>query len=125
MNKQSSFEEAEASVMAFLAARGWEKQPPRSLATSIVLEAAELLEHYQWQSTPVGDKDELSSELADILIYVLHFAHLQKIDLPAAIEKKLERQGKKYPVKAFENTSKKDFSKEWIKLKTKYKKKGL
>jgi dCTP diphosphatase len=63
-------------------------QTPRNLATSIAIEAAELLECFQWSDT--GGKEELTSELADVLIYALRFAQVTGIDPLDAIRSKLE-----------------------------------
>jgi NTP pyrophosphatase (non-canonical NTP hydrolase) len=62
---------------------------PRNLAISLSLEAAEILEHFQWREGPV-DKDELASELADVTLYLLQLASVSGIDLEEAVLKKLE-----------------------------------
>ena len=64
-------------------------QTPRNLAISLTLEAAEILEHFQWQDT-VKDKEELASELADVALYLLQLASVTEIDLEKAILNKLE-----------------------------------
>lgn len=80
---------------AFVRAKGWYEaeskrpQTPRSLAISLSLEAAEVLEHFQW-SEAVKDKDELASELADVTLYLLQLASLTGIDLEQAVLAKLQ-----------------------------------
>ncbi len=80
---------------AFVRSKGWYEadsqrpQKPRSLAISLSLEAAEILEHFQWREEP-KDKDELASELADVALYLLQLASVSGIDLEQAILKKLE-----------------------------------
>jgi 8-oxo-dGTP diphosphatase len=80
---------------AFVRAKGWYEadtkrpQTPRNLAISLSLEAAEILEHFQWREGPV-DKDELASELADVTLYLLQLASVSGIDLEEAVLKKLE-----------------------------------
>jgi len=64
-------------------------QTPRNLAISLALEAAEILEHFQW-SDNVKDKEELSSELADVALYLLQLASVTEIDLEKAILDKIE-----------------------------------
>ncbi|MCG2787806.1 MAG: nucleotide pyrophosphohydrolase [Anaerolineae bacterium] len=80
---------------AFVRAKGWYEsdtkrpQTPRNLAISLSLEAAEILEHFQWREGPV-DKDELASELADVTLYLLQLASVSDIDLEEAVLRKLE-----------------------------------
>lgn len=79
----------------FVKAKGWyephspKPQTPRSLAMSLSIESAEVLEHFQWRET-VQDKEELASELADVSLYLLQLASIAEIDLEQAILKKLK-----------------------------------
>ena len=79
---------------AFVRAKGWyapqspRPQTPRNIATSLVIEAAEVLEHFQWGET-VADRDALASELADVALYLLQLASVAEIDLEQAILDKL------------------------------------
>lgn len=79
----------------FVRLKGWyaenskRPQTPRNLAISLTLEAAEILEHFQW-SDQVKDKEALSSELADVALYLLQLASIEGIDLEKAILEKLE-----------------------------------
>lgn len=78
----------------FVRSKGWyedsssRRQTPRNIAISLSLEAAEILEHFQWneQST---NREELSGELADVTLYLLQLARLNQIDLEEAVLKKL------------------------------------
>jgi NTP pyrophosphatase (non-canonical NTP hydrolase) len=77
----------------FVAAKGWyapgspRPQTPRNLAASLAIEAAEVLEHYQWrESAPPA---ELAGELADVALYLLQLASLTGVDLEQAILAKL------------------------------------
>src|SRR5210317_424376 len=63
-------------------------QTPRNLSISLALEAAEILEHFQWNETFV--KDNLAEELADVALYLLQLASIAEIDLEQAILDKLE-----------------------------------
>ena len=120
-----TFAEIGDTISEYLAARDWLNNNSRSVATSIVLEAAELLEHYQWSDKPVGSQEELGEELADILIYVFQFAHTNKIDIAEAILKKLEKTKKKYPAEAFKNKSKDEMHAAWMDAKLHHQKEGL
>jgi NTP pyrophosphatase (non-canonical NTP hydrolase) len=79
----------------FVTSKGWyaadskRPQTPKNLAVSLSLEAAEILEHFQWRED-VKDKEELASELADVALYLLQLAAVSGIDLEKAIMEKLE-----------------------------------
>lgn len=88
--------ELEARMHAFVAAKGWYKhespkpQTPRNLAISLVLESAEVLEHFQWRDE-ARDPAALASELADVALYLMQLASISNIDLERAILDKLEQ----------------------------------
>ena len=79
----------------FVTAKGWYEadsprpQTPRNIATSLAIEAAEVLEHFQWGETPT-DRAELASELADVTLYLLQLASICQIDLEQAVLDKLK-----------------------------------
>jgi NTP pyrophosphatase (non-canonical NTP hydrolase) len=64
-------------------------QTPRNLAISLAVEAAEILEHFQFHEN-ARDTDELAGELADVALYLLQLASVTKIDLEKAILDKIE-----------------------------------
>lgn len=80
---------------ALVASKGWyaagskRPQTPRNLAISLSLEAAEILEHFQFREQ-ARDQDELAGELADVALYLLQLASVSNIDLEQAILNKLE-----------------------------------
>jgi len=84
----------EEEMHRFVADKGWyapdspKTQTPRNLAISLAIEAAEVLEHFQWGESV--DKDELAGELADVALYLLQLASLSDIDLEQAILDKLK-----------------------------------
>jgi len=120
-----TFAEIDTIISEYLQERDWLDNPSRSVATSILLEASELLEHYQWSDKPVGTPDELGEELADVIIYAFQFAHTNKIDIADAILKKLEKTRKKYPAEAFKNKNKDEMRQAWMDAKINHKKEGL
>lgn len=86
--------------------RGWHPDA-RSLAISMVLEAGEVLEHFQWNSKKNTEAkikankekmEDLEMEVGDVLNYMCEFADRMDIDLSNALEKTLEKVKKKYPV---------------------------
>ncbi len=98
-------EELLKRILAFREARDWKQfHNPKDLAISLVLEATEVLEHFQWKN---GDelreylnekKEALGDELADTLYWVLLISHDLNIDVMDALERKMEKNEKKYPV---------------------------
>ena len=88
----------------------------------VALETNELLEYFQWHEEPCGNKDDLASELADIVIYAIQFADKNDIDIPAVIKQKIEKQDKKYPVEIFEIEDEKERNRRWLEAKKKYQK---
>lgn len=89
-----TLDELTAAMHAFVAAKGWyeadsaRQQSPRNIATSLVIEAAEVLEHFQWNGA-VEDREGLAGELADVALYLLQLASLTGVDLQDAILNKL------------------------------------
>jgi len=88
-----TIQELTAEMNRFVEAMGWYRkdspweQTPRNIAISLSLEAAEVLEHFQWSER--SDRDALAEELADVALYLLQLADLTGIDLEQAILKKL------------------------------------
>jgi NTP pyrophosphatase (non-canonical NTP hydrolase) len=101
-------------VAEFVTARDWEQfHTPKNLAMSAAIEAAELMEHFQWltpaESQKVIEKpDELvaiGEELADVCCYLLALANTLGIDVAAAIEDKMKKNARKYPADEFRGRS--------------------
>jgi NTP pyrophosphatase (non-canonical NTP hydrolase) len=88
--------ELSQAMQDFVTAKGWyqpdsrRRQTPRNIAISLSLEAAEVLEHFQW-GEDVQDKPELAGELADVTLYLLQLARLTGIDLEQAVLAKLDQ----------------------------------
>lgn len=92
-------------IIAFRDARDWKQfHNPKDLALSLVLESAEVMEHFQWKNQAEMEehvknhKDAIGAELADVLYWVLLMSHDLDIDVLDSLEKKLERNAEKYPV---------------------------
>ena len=97
-------------VDEFVAERRWEPfHDPKNLSSSIAIEAAELMEHFQWLRTDQLDSvrkdaqvmEQIREELADITAYVLSFASTMGIDLSSALEDKMKKNAQKYPADEF------------------------
>ncbi len=92
-------------IRAFRDERDWKQfHDPKNLATSIAIEAAELLEEFQWLTGDesmrhaVENREAVSDEIADVAIYLIELADVLEIDLRVAILSKLEKNAVKYPV---------------------------
>jgi dCTP diphosphatase len=94
-------------VEQFVAERNWHQfHAPKNLAMALAIEAAELMEHFQWESVEQsrragadGERREgIADELADVTCYVLAMANALDIDLSAAVRDKMVKNRTKYPV---------------------------
>ena len=88
----------------FAQARNWEQfHDPKNLAMSVAIEAAELMEHFQWltpeQSRAVSmeQRREVAHELADVLLYLIRLADVLDINLEDAAARKIDLNAIKYP----------------------------
>ena len=90
-------QETEKILAAFATERNWDKShTPENLAKSISIEAAELLELFQWTANP--DPTRVNEELADVLTYCLALCRRMGVDPERILLEKLELTRKKYPV---------------------------
>ena len=93
-------------LLMFQKERDWKKfHTPENLAKSISIEAAELLEHFQWQKE--YDENEVADELADVLIYCLYMADAMDFNVKEIILNKMEKNALKYPVDKSKGNAKK------------------
>jgi NTP pyrophosphatase (non-canonical NTP hydrolase) len=91
----------------FVAARRWECfHSPKNLAMSLAIEAAELMEHFQWQDVQesrqvISDEAKLAAvgeELADVISYALALANVLELDVSETLHAKIAKNGIKYPL---------------------------
>ena len=95
-DSETQIEDLKKRILAFAQERDWEQfHSPKNLSMAISAEAAELMEHFLWQSAesfkevleePLREK--ITEEIADILIFAIEFANISKIDIATAITKK-------------------------------------
>ncbi len=102
------------SLRRFAEDRDWGQfHTPKNLAVSLSIEAAEVLEHFQWLTDEQSKKlsqeqrDKVALEIADVLLYLLQLADKLQIDPVAAAKDKLAINGDKYPVDKARGSSKK------------------
>lgn len=100
-------EELIREVLAFRDQREWGQfHTPKELAISVCLEAAELLEHFQWKReaeveaylAEAAHRQRVGQEMADVLILLISLADAVGLDLVAAARAKLAENARKYPV---------------------------
>lgn len=101
-------------VVAFRDARDWKQfHKPKDMALSLALEAAEVLEVFQWKSESEIDtvlpqlRERLGEELSDVLYWVLLLANDAGIDLRAAFDRKMSKNEAKYPTALAKGSNKK------------------
>lgn len=105
MARMSDIESLTKRIIAFRDARDWKQfHNSKDVAISLSLEAAEVLEHFQWKSKEeiekyiIDYKDHIGEELADVLYWVLLFSHDLNIDITKALKNKIKKNEKKYPI---------------------------
>ena len=98
-------------VLKFRDDRNWKQfHNPKDLALSICLEAAELLEVFQWSGSDIvceGKKDKIREELADVLNYCVLMADACDLDMDEIVQEKIKRNNQKYPVDKAKDSAKK------------------
>ena len=113
-DEETTIAELKDLVRQFVKARKWEKyHTPKNLSASLAIEAAEIMEHFQWL-TPKEAKDllkkddrardEVAAEMADVLAYLLSLANVAGIDLVSSFARKMARNEKRYPTRLFKGT---------------------
>lgn len=105
MDDTTTIRDLRQKIAAYVHERDWEQfHNPKDLAISLALEAAEVLEHFQWKSPAEIDqhikehKDDIADELIDVLYWVILSSHYLDIDLSTAFARKMAENHKKYPV---------------------------
>jgi dCTP diphosphatase len=98
----------------FAEERDWNQfHSPKNLAMALSVEAAELMEHFQWiseaesQALPIEKREKVREEVADVFLYLIRLADKLEIDLSAAAVEKIEVNASKYPVQKVRGNSKK------------------
>ena len=109
-DQETTLAQLRAAVAEFVRARDWEQfHDPKNLAMSIAIEAAELMELFQWHRSDQlpeirGEpplRQRIREELADVTCFVLSFANAVDIDLSSAVREKLHKNAHKYPVERY------------------------
>jgi NTP pyrophosphatase (non-canonical NTP hydrolase) len=102
------------TLRKFVAERDWDQfHSPKNLAMALSVEAAELLEHFQWLTEaeshrlPPEKRAQVRDEMADVLVYLVRLADKLDVDLLDAARKKIEKNALKYPAERVRGSMKK------------------
>ena len=114
MKRNIDLTEVAKDIVAFRDERDWKQfHNPKDLAVSLVLEATEVLEHFQWKNAEEmaahveSHREDVADELSDTLYWILLMANDLDIDLVAALGKKMEKNRAKYPAEKARGSHKK------------------
>lgn len=101
----SDIKELTKKIKRFRDERDWKQfHNPKDVALSLVLEATEVLEHFQWKNQEEieeylkSNKEDVGKELADVLYWVLLMCNDLKLDIKEILEKKIKKNAEKYPI---------------------------
>ncbi len=112
-DRTTAIQDLRAQIREFVAERDWEKyHHPKNLAMSIAIEAAELMEHFQWLSADECQAEierpetraQVEDELADVLIYALAFANATGTDISQIVRRKMGVNQKRFPASEVHGT---------------------
>jgi len=107
MTQIDKFKELSERISKFCHDRDWEQfHNPKNLSMALAVEAAELMEIFQWltseesqkENLPIEKREKVAEEIADVIIYCIRMAQMTDIDLLDAVEKKINKNESKYPV---------------------------
>jgi NTP pyrophosphatase (non-canonical NTP hydrolase) len=110
MDESTTVAELRRRVQAFVDARDWRQfHSPKNLAMSTAIEAAELMEHFQWltveqsrrAAADPARREPIADEMADVFCYLLAMANQLDIDLASATTAKLAKNEQKYPAEKY------------------------
>jgi NTP pyrophosphatase (non-canonical NTP hydrolase) len=114
MKSNLSLVDLQNQIRKFCDDRDWDQfHNPKDLSISLSLEAAEVLEHFQWKSAEemarhaIDNKEAVGEELADVFYWLLLLANKLDVDLVQAFQAKMEKNAAKYPVEKAKGSHKK------------------
>lgn len=112
--KEAALTQIRDRLRDFAAVRDWNQfHSPKNLAIALSVEAAELLEHFQWMpdqdslTMPPDKLSRIDEEVADVFLYLVRLADILNIDLIQAANRKIEANSRKYPVEKARGSAKK------------------
>ena len=115
-DQETKIHELKDKIKKFCDDRDWDQfHGAKELATALIIESAELLEHFRWKNEKEVEellkdenkREEIGDEMADVLYFLIRLAQRYDIDLSEALDRKIEKNNKKYPVEKAKGSSKK------------------
>ncbi len=110
----TELENIKQRLREFAKERDWDQfHSPKNFSMALIVECAELVEHFQWltdeqsKNLPADTLEEVSLEMADIMIYLIRLADKLDVDLLDVVNKKIELNALKYPVEKSKGIAKK------------------
>jgi NTP pyrophosphatase (non-canonical NTP hydrolase) len=109
-DRETTVEQLRAMIRTFVKERDWSQfHAPKNLAMALSIEAAELMEHFQWlgvdESRMAADdltkRAEVGEEIADVICYALALAEEMKLDVASTMKAKMAKNAEKYPVEQY------------------------
>lgn len=109
-DRETTVQQLRDLVARFVEERDWRQfHAPKNLAMSLAIEAAELMEHFQWLTVEASrslaeDRQRVSAaaeELADVLCYALALANELQLDVASAVRDKMQKNARKYPIEEY------------------------
>lgn len=101
----NELEEIKLRLQEFAKERDWDQfHSPKNFSMALIVECAELVEHFQWltdeqsKRLPEDTLDEVSLEMADIMIYLIRLADKLDVDLLESVNRKIKLNAEKYPI---------------------------
>ncbi|MBN2042618.1 MAG: nucleotide pyrophosphohydrolase [Candidatus Aenigmarchaeota archaeon] len=116
MDHETNIHAIKEKIKEFCEERDWDQfHGAKELAVALIIEAAELLEHFRWKSdkeveelfSDPGRKEKIKEEMADVLYFLVRLAQRYEIDLSEALENKMKINEEKYPVEKSKGSNKK------------------
>jgi len=116
MDEKTTIKDLKKQVKHFCEERDWDQfHNPKNLATALIIEAGELLEHFRWDTYDDAEerfndsakREEIEDEVADVLYFIIRLSQMYNIDLSTAFNKKIEKNRNKYPVEKAKGSAKK------------------
>jgi len=115
-DNETNLHELKEKIKKFCEDRDWDQfHGAKDLAVALIIEASELLEHFRWKSEKEvkelfenpEKKEHVEDEMADVLYFLIRMAQRYNIDLSEALDRKMEKNDKRYPIDKFKGSSKK------------------
>ena len=102
-DSETTLQDLKEEIRTFVQERDWERfHSPKNLSMALAAEAAELMEHFLWDTLEASHqkakREDVADELADIMLYLLEFANITDIDISQAVASKAKKNAEKYPV---------------------------